>query len=227
MMDSPASNALAHFINLALFMLGGDGGSASPKSVEAELYRVNAIENYDTCAFRFWTESDVDLIVCYTHACRQVHDPRLVIIGDRGRIIYDTGHEAVIETSTGSETISLHVNPHLNMIERFANLLTGEKDERAVATLEIARAHLVAVNGASEATPVYDIGKQLIDVIPMANGARLLALPNIEQIFDQCALERRLPSELRTVDWARKAGCKNLVGYNVFEGPLQLNGAVH
>src|SRR4051812_59806 len=48
-MDSPATNALAHFINLAMFLLGDTTStSASATHMAAELYRANRIENFDT-----------------------------------------------------------------------------------------------------------------------------------------------------------------------------------
>lgn len=104
-MDRPAGNALAHYLNLALFLLGAHPNeAASPVSVEAELYRVNPIENYDTCGLRLWTEANVPL---FTHACRESRNPRLVIQGERGTVIYEAGAQAVIETAEGTQTLSL------------------------------------------------------------------------------------------------------------------------
>jgi hypothetical protein len=61
-MDSPASNALAHFLHLSLFFLGaGFHESAQPTSVSAELYRANRIENYDTCNLQFTVTPNVPL----------------------------------------------------------------------------------------------------------------------------------------------------------------------
>src|SRR5207249_3033108 len=69
-MDSPASNALAHFLHLALFLLGPTRQqSAHPDAVTAELYRANEIENYDTCSMRFVVDNNVPIYVAYTHAC--------------------------------------------------------------------------------------------------------------------------------------------------------------
>ncbi|MFN8514833.1 MAG: Gfo/Idh/MocA family oxidoreductase [Chloroflexia bacterium] len=48
-MDSPLSNAISHYANLVLFWLGDTlHATAHPLTVEAELYRANPIENYDT-----------------------------------------------------------------------------------------------------------------------------------------------------------------------------------
>jgi predicted dehydrogenase len=69
-MDSPASNAFAHFLHLALFLLGPSRHEcARPIDVSAELYRANRIENYDTCSMRFTLDNDVPIYLAYTHAC--------------------------------------------------------------------------------------------------------------------------------------------------------------
>src|SRR5439155_12971925 len=61
-MDSPASNAMSHFVNLLLFWLGeAPAAPAVPVAVEAELYRANDIENYDTCSLRVQTAGGAEL----------------------------------------------------------------------------------------------------------------------------------------------------------------------
>ncbi len=51
--DSPVHNATAHYLHNLFFLLGDDpASSAMPLDVQAECYRVNAIENYDAAAVR-------------------------------------------------------------------------------------------------------------------------------------------------------------------------------
>jgi predicted dehydrogenase len=88
-MDSPAANALAHFLHLPLYLLGSSmGEAATPLSVEAELYRANAIENYDTCSMRVIIEGNVPLIVGFTHACDTTIEPRVTIQTETSEIRY-------------------------------------------------------------------------------------------------------------------------------------------
>src|SRR5207248_1885474 len=70
-MDSPANNAMAHYINLPLFLMGPSPlESAQPVAVEAELYRANpTIENFDTISMRVHLEGGATLLVNQTHAC--------------------------------------------------------------------------------------------------------------------------------------------------------------
>ena len=64
--------------DLALFLLGPDErSSAHAVSLDAELYRVNPIENYDTSASRIRTDTHAELLVLLTHACRETLDPQI------------------------------------------------------------------------------------------------------------------------------------------------------
>jgi predicted dehydrogenase len=68
-LDSPASNAMAHFIMLMLYLLGPTQETAAiPVSIEAELYRANPIENYDTCGLRVTVEGGASVLILLTHS---------------------------------------------------------------------------------------------------------------------------------------------------------------
>jgi len=85
--DSPANNALAHYINIALFLLGPtEWESANPEHVQAELYRCAEIENYDTIAMRLTVEGGASLLVLLTHACEQTRHPSIHFQGEQGAV---------------------------------------------------------------------------------------------------------------------------------------------
>ena len=68
-LDSPASNAMAHFLHNLLFLLGDRlDRSADPLSVTARLARVNDIETFDTIAAQVRTESGAVLLFLASHA---------------------------------------------------------------------------------------------------------------------------------------------------------------
>lgn len=218
-MDSPASNALAHYVNLALFLLGrAEGESSLPVDIEAELYRANPIENYDTCGLRIGTDSGASLLVLLTHACRESGSPRIVFHGERGTIAYVSNQQAEIHTEAGTRRIGLAHSSRTPMVQRFANLVRGVPDERPVATLEVARAHLIAVNGASEAVPVRTVPEEYVDVLPQAEG-ELRTIAGIEALFAQCAERGCLPHESGLAPWTSPAGRRDLLGYSHFAGP--------
>jgi predicted dehydrogenase len=67
-LDSPAQNAAAHYLHNLLFLLGdAPDSSARPVSLQAELYRANPIENFDTCGLRVQVESGVEVNFLAAH----------------------------------------------------------------------------------------------------------------------------------------------------------------
>lgn len=69
LLDSVASNATAHFLHNMLFLTGPQmDRSAEPAAIEAEVYKANPIEMFDTCAMRVHTGSGAELLFYATHA---------------------------------------------------------------------------------------------------------------------------------------------------------------
>ncbi|MBN2264948.1 MAG: Gfo/Idh/MocA family oxidoreductase, partial [Candidatus Aminicenantes bacterium] len=75
-LDSPVQNAMAHDLHNMFYVLGREtGSSARPAEVEAELYRANAIENFDTAAVRARTEEGVEILFIVSHASEEDRGP--------------------------------------------------------------------------------------------------------------------------------------------------------
>jgi hypothetical protein len=141
-----------------------------------------------------------------------------VLHGERGTISHVSGRQAEIRTAGGIRAIDLGRNTRTPMVERFAHLVRGVPDERPVATLEVARAHLIAVNGASEAAPLRAVPEEYVDVLPQEEG-ELRAISGIEALFAQCAERECLPHESGLAPWTSPAGRRDLHGYSYFAGP--------
>jgi predicted dehydrogenase len=68
-LDSPANNAMAHFLHNACYLLGASPAtSAAPLELTAELYRANAIESADTVALRASMDNGCDVVFLASHA---------------------------------------------------------------------------------------------------------------------------------------------------------------
>src|SRR5204863_2001505 len=75
--DSPVNNATSHFLHNMFYLLGRTRETSSmPVTVQAELYRANDIENYDTAAIRSMTECGTELLFYTTHAVVERYGPR-------------------------------------------------------------------------------------------------------------------------------------------------------
>lgn len=216
-LDSPANNALAHYIAMLIYLLAPQSSDvAEPVQVEAELYRVNAIENYDTCSLRIGLSDGVSILVLFTHASEIDRDPVTVIRGERGVIKIDGSVEV-----EGIGQLLRRQQPEFeelqaNMQNAFAQRLRGM--DVPLASLEIARAHTLAVNGASEAAAVTQVPEEFARTI-RRDGHKLWAIAAIDKIFEQCQLQEKMLHESGLVEWSAAAGFKNLRGYSAFAGP--------
>lgn len=225
-MDSPANNALAHFINLALFLLGpSEWESVQPQHVEAELYRAAPIENYDTIAMRLTVEGGASLLVFLTHACADTHHPVLLLEGASGQVVWTTDCKAAAaRLGAGVEVTTASEGRHGNMVQRFARLVRGIEDHDAtIATLESARCHTIVVNGASAATPVYPVPAEATVEAPL-NGGTVRAIRGIEDVFFKCADRRMMLHESGLLPFTQAPGSLDLRGYDHFAGPCCADG---
>ena len=86
-LDSIANNAAAHFLHNMFYVLGGGlNRSAVLRQVTAELYRANAIENFDTAAIRAVTAGGVETLFLATHATGSTLGPNLCYEFERATI---------------------------------------------------------------------------------------------------------------------------------------------
>src|SRR5690606_33552608 len=88
-LDSPVSNAFAHFLMLALFWAGRTAeAAAEPTEIDAELYRAGSIESFDTASLRLQTGEGVEILFYGSHAGQEEVVPQVKLIGDAGTITW-------------------------------------------------------------------------------------------------------------------------------------------
>jgi predicted dehydrogenase len=102
-LDSPANNAMAHFLHNALFLLGPDmERSALPEAVTAELARAYPIESADTVACRILTDGGCEVLFLASHVTEHAIEPRFRLECESGAIEYgESGRRVVGTTSDG------------------------------------------------------------------------------------------------------------------------------
>jgi len=215
-LDSPVQNALAHFVHLALFLLGrSQHASAAPTRVAAELYRASPrIETYDTASLRVTLGThDVPMLVLLTHACGTQTGPAVRINGTRGAIDLNYQNATIRSVRRAEEVLTWHGNNVVPMLERFARLVRGIDDpDRGVVTFEMARAHTVIVNAASEAAAVVNVPDEFLrDCV--AGQHRVRAIEGIESAFADCAGSMRMLHESGRFPFTRPAGEMEVAGY--------------
>jgi predicted dehydrogenase len=217
-LDSPVSNAMSHFITLLLYLLGPtQETAATPVSIEAELYRANDIENYDTCGLRVITDGGVSVLILLTHAGKTECPTDLVVTGNRGTVAFG-GRESVTWTVDGQAQTHPRLEPFGDMIRSFCRCVAGDQSA-PIATLEIARQHAVVTNGASTAAELHQVAENFIETIHRPEQANLRAILNIESILAACATQNKLPHESGLCKWSRPAAMLDLRDYHHFSGP--------
>ena len=88
--DSPANNACAHHLHNMFYVLGEMPQTQRlARIVQAELYRANPIENYDTIALRCRTERGAEVFFFASHATQSHRDPSFIYEFEHGTIRYD------------------------------------------------------------------------------------------------------------------------------------------
>ncbi len=86
--DSIANNATAHYLHNLLYLLGENGAACLPDVVEAELYRANEIENYDTCKVNMTMPGGAKLCYIASHATAGIINPLFHLRFTDGEIYY-------------------------------------------------------------------------------------------------------------------------------------------
>lgn len=221
-LDSPLQNAISHYLNLAMFLIGPSlHQSAVPTELDVELYRANEIQNYDTCAMRIRFESGPPILVVLTHAAQQNQEAVVEIFGTKGALRVDA--QGCAFRGASSQSIPLDPDRHHSMVGAIARQLRGTLDssKHAVANLAMARMHTTIVNGASEATAVRSIDPKYIHQKHLDPGGVCLTIDGIETVIRRCVENRKLPSELGDVAWAAPAGHFDVRNYSEFRGPKQ------
>jgi len=73
--DSVINNATAHYLHNIFFVLGGDGTAVMPESIQAELYRANPIENFDTAKVDMTFPGGAQAHMLAAHAVNETVNP--------------------------------------------------------------------------------------------------------------------------------------------------------
>lgn len=157
-LDSPANNALAHYLNLLLFFGGTDFAvPAEISEMEAELLRARKeIEMFDTCCLRMRTAADARLNVFFSHAGERAIEPVLVLECENGRVEWALNGRWRISDRHGAEMNGGKVNIREN--ELF-DCICGYVRRRNgfICDLSLAQAHVHCIETLFKNFPIRNI----------------------------------------------------------------------
>lgn len=205
-LDCPANNACAHYLNLPLFWAGPEESvSARPVSVTAELARANRIESADTTALRIATAEGVEVVFVSSHACRDTKGPLFRLECEKGFITTRRGGKGsfawtVNRPGREPEVRGENLTPAI-ALGSVARVLNGEN--LPVGTLEQALEQTRAVNGAFLSSPILAVPEAICEEIEPKPGERLRLVNNMNAILDACFEKGCLPSETGLAPWSK------------------------
>lgn len=163
-LDSIASNACAHYLHNMLFLLGEKPEtSAFALDVQAECYRANEIENFDTCCIKARTEKGVSLYFAATHATQERRNPQFVYTFQKGKVTYsqDEGSEITAEFHDGKKIV--YGDPFSNPFKKLWDAVEGVKSKATpICTVQTALPHVKLIEELYRTTPIFDFPKDRV-----------------------------------------------------------------
>ena len=193
-LDSPFTNAVAHYLNLLLFYAGNTfEGTADVKSVEAGMFRVNPIASCDTADIRVQTTDGKEILFYVSHAIPATEGPISCIECEKG-IIHYTQKETVITDLEGNEIerfdSAAGVDIRLNVWEGIRNRVADP--ESFICTVKLASKAVLVSNAVFDSAPIVDLPASLIDIAVDEEGSTLRIIRPMEELIKRCYKENRL-----------------------------------
>ncbi len=200
-LDSPFTNALAHYLNLLSFYAGGTfAGTIDPVEVQAGLFRANPIETDDIASIRVTGSRGERLFFHVTHVSEGTANPVIRIEGTGGVIEYDENKtvvrradNSVIEEFPTTTWEPMRINIYNKLIKRLQD--PGE----FVCTLDIAAMHTLITNAVFDSVRNLPIPPEAVTKGNDAEGSSRLIVPGIDAALRRAFAENRL---LGTEDFA-------------------------
>jgi predicted dehydrogenase len=219
-LDSPASNAFAHFLMLALFWAGETPAAAADVTVlDAELYRAHAIESFDTICFRAATAGAVELLFYGSHAGRENHAPEIRLTGDGGEITWVYERDYTVARRGAPEQkfpVPSQLDTRLTVLEHVIGRLRGEPG--FVVEPALARVHTRLMNALHEFFPIHDVAPAHIETTAEEAGT-FRRIAGLDADIARAIAGHGLWSEVNA-RWAVRGTSRALNGYDIF-GPGQ------
>ncbi len=218
-LDSIANNATAHYLHNMFYVLGERiNTSILPKFVNAELYRVNNIENYDTAFARVETQNGVELIYYASHATREQINPTFYYEFEKAKVMYGEfegikKNKIIANFKDGSQKVYDAKGDEMGKIWLALDAIRNKK--QILCGPEAAISQTICINGMQESMPlIIDLPAKMIKFDKELN---MKWADGLNSIIKECYQNWRLPSE-SNIPWARLGKKIELSDYKYFKG---------
>jgi predicted dehydrogenase len=214
-LDSPANNAMAHFLHNLMYLAGDDQySSRSPVEITGEAFRAYPIENYDTVACRAFTGEQVEILFYASHAVKENSGPIFQLEFSDADISYDHSMGVITAVSKKGKE-KKYGSPDLFPMRKLEYAIDAvTRGLPAVCGPVAARAQTLAVNGIQDSiSGIINFPDSMIDKTTETSRNVL----GLENMLTSCYNGNILPSEAG-LTWAREGKRIELHSYSYFPG---------
>ncbi len=190
--DSVANNAAAHYLHNILYVTGKAVGSSSEVcDLQADLLRLNNIENFDTAVVRFRMDNGATGLFVGSHATDNAWEPSFEYRFERGTVYYDDKAKNIVGRLENGE-IREYGDPSENVNEKIYEAIRACRipNYQPVCGVVAATPHVRCIEKI-QSCAIHDIPKSQI----RSRDNHLFA----EGLYDnllQCYLQEKLLCEL-------------------------------
>lgn len=214
-LDSVANNAAAHFLHNMFFILGDDLlNTAFPEAVQAELYRANRIESFDTCCMRIWIKN-IEILFYATHASKDKFGPYFEYEFENGKVIFNDpkiGENKLVVFYKNGEEHTYGTIDHGNMRKLWVTIEKIRGKTEVICPLESALAHTLVINGAHESSRINDFPEKVL-----RKEQDMIWVENLSTTMADAFENDKLFSEMG-VPWAQRGELVDLTNYDGVKG---------
>jgi len=221
-LDSVANNATAHFLHNMFFVLGEEiNKSAYPATINAEMYRANEIENYDTFMAKIKTDNDVEMLFLASHAVPENIHPIFEFNFEKGKVTFDSAKDSILYGTTDDGNKKAYGNPFDDEMRKIFTSLKAIRGEGIIpCDILTASPQLITINAVSEHYKIVDFPEEVLVRQPLKEpnlDTTLIYVKGIKEVLNECYDKEKLPSELG-VSWAKAHGSFDVGEYTEFKG---------
>jgi len=215
-LDSPANNAMAHFLHNLFYILGERADrSAQPAEVQAELYRAYPIENFDSAACRIFTRDGVELLFYASHVTDHDRGPMFSFEFEQATVTYGDGTDEIVAVDrSGREKLYGSPEEDHPYQKLFEAVECVREPKPVVCGPKAARSQTLCVNGIQESAPeIANFPESMVE----REGGKRRWVKGLEEALYSCYQKGILPSE-GNFSWARAGKAVDLRNYSFYPG---------
>jgi predicted dehydrogenase len=202
--DSPVNNATAHYLHNMLFLLGDQTDAAAiPLSVQAELYRANDIENFDTAAMRCEMPGGTELLFYTTHTVPSRCGPMFSFEFEHGTVTYEH-REGEIKAIFRNGSTQNYGSPEKDRDRKIWMAMDSVKTHAALScTPRTAFAHTLCAAAALESSAtITRVPAEALRSVP-GETTPMTIVDGLGEALGECFESGTLPSEAGRLSWAK------------------------